>query len=106
MTKQTKHTDSEWYVTNSWWYEDDTELYHFSVTYDDDETRHKLTVVEHANKDEAEANAKLIAAAPNMLKALARVENHLRDVSTFRVLTPAELDVLETVIKAYDKATK
>jgi|688.fasta_scaffold25578_5 hypothetical protein len=56
--------------------------------------------------EEAEANAKLIAAAPDMLKALARVENHLRDVSTFRVLTPAELDVLETVIKAYDKATK
>ena len=53
-----------------------------------------------------EGNAKLIAAAPDLLKALARVENHLRDVSSFRVLTPAELDVLETVIKAYDKATK
>ena len=106
MTKQTKHTDYEWYVTNGWWYEDDTELYHFSVRYDDDETHHHLTVVEHANKDEAEANAKLIAAAPNMLSALMHAENHLTGITGFREWTPAEAHLYEIIMKAITKATK
>lgn len=102
MTNQLKHTEGKWVISHG---------ANFTPSIGSAELHQPiahLCNMTEANQfcEEAEANAKLIAAAPDMLQALARVENHLRDVSSFRALTPAEIDVLETVIKAYDKATK
>ena len=64
---------------------------------------HCLAVVSSVNKEEAEANAKLIAAAPELLEALTEYVNleqgHISKLTT----TPAER--LAKAIRAIKKAT-
>lgn len=53
--------------------------------------------------DEAEANAKLIAAAPKMLKALDEIESIQPDDDGDRIVTP---EMMKLVRSAIEKATK
>lgn len=102
MTNQLKHTEGKWVISHG---------ANFTPSIGSAELHQPiahLCNMTDANQfcEEAEANAKLIAAAPDMLKALIRAENHFSDVSSFRTLTPAEYDLYVTIIKAVDKATK
>jgi hypothetical protein len=56
--------------------------------------------------EEAEANAKLIAAAPEMLTALIKAQNLLAGKTEFRPLTPAENDLYENLVSVISQATK
>ncbi len=56
--------------------------------------------------EEAEANAKLMAAAPEMLTALIKAQNLLAGIAEFRTLTPAENDLHDNLVAVITKATK
>jgi hypothetical protein len=54
--------------------------------------------------EQCQANAKLIAAAPDMLQALINVRNHLNNYMFGD--DPERTDAFNAIIKAIDKATK
>lgn len=102
MTNQVKFTQGEWKISHG---------ANFIPSIGSAELHQPiahLCNMTEANQfcEEAEANAKLIAAAPDMLTALIHVENHLSGITSMREWTPAEANLYEIVMEAITKATK
>jgi len=90
---KTKHTPGEWVFKE--WKQEGTDFYHIRSKKEFTDliaTVHRWKG--YIDKREAEANAKLIAAAPDMLKALTEVRRH----------GLIEKDGYETIVKEVNEA--
>ena len=89
-----KHTPGPWNVVDGRW-----------ITSDKGDLA-TTVVLGHGRKDEMTANARLIAAAPELLVALDQCRAALRGVQLGRVLDPVQLDgILGQARAAMAKAT-
>ena len=98
--KEQKHTPGPWIATHiigSWWIEDD------------DPTafcRRRIAIVDDgAGIESPEANARLIAAAPELLAALEEAKQFIQNGIEYGYInTPEDEDVLAMIKKAVRKA--
>jgi hypothetical protein len=84
----TQHTPGPWFITQH-----QAEINHIAIYYEDDSLRSKIADLYDGNLCEEhgtiEANASLIAAAPDLLEALERIMDYavdganIRDVNIF-----------------------
>lgn len=97
---KTKHTQGEWNaVEYAGFWIIKTENYYDSG-YD-------VLSCEEVGEREAEANAKLIAAAPDLLEALQKIDSYFFDSEgKDQYLSKKQLDILETIKEVIKKATE
>lgn len=101
-----KHTTGPWKV-HEWETTVGTDFYHIRS-----EQRHTDLIAtihrwqRHINKKEALANAKLIAAAPDMFEVLISANNYFIDLQNKCVLTNSDERAWKLISKAIKKATE
>ena len=97
------HTPGQWtvhpYAPWSIW-SGDTQIASCRWTWDIEDR--KVSPFCEQNSDRAEANARLIAAAPDMLRALLEMRPYLKTLLDQQIMTKGEHDLVQAAI---DKAT-
>jgi len=102
---KTKHTPGEWVFKE--WKQEGTDFYHIRSKKEFTDliaTVHRWKG--YIDKREAEANAKLIAAAPDMLDALMVAKAHLEYAIEFGAGAGGESKAIEIIDRAIKKATE